>query len=321
MRPDNSITETVDCLTVDEFLAELSLRNLSYRNPRPGETDWLFRGQSNSEWDLVPSALRPGELGKFLPDRIAHPKNHGEQVRAEQELLLRFIDRSDLAGLPLPDYDTDFRLRLSNLLATSIRGARYHDNQNQWIPRELFGLMALVQHSGLPTRLLDWTSRPEKAAYFAAESAVEKHVADPSQHADSKLSVWAIECRRFGLIRMQPGSMIDSAGRLPLELFPITKSSNDNAWAQEGWFSVWRDALLETGEIDCSGLNVQIRNKIGDANHGVIFRKITISYGFAVELLSTLDLLGICRATVFPDFRGAADAVKSARHYQKDNRF
>src|ERR1035441_4262176 len=42
-------------------------------------------------------------------------------------------------------------------------------------PEDQYDVMSLAQHYGLPTRLLDWSSNPLMALFFAVESFQPKH--------------------------------------------------------------------------------------------------------------------------------------------------
>ncbi len=87
---------------------------------------WIYRGQSDSAWDLFPSLDRPRAI-----------KKRGDIGREEYEtyLLSQFKSKAIpfLGSIP--------------------------DNDWEWL--------SLAQHHGLPTRLLDWTTNPLIALFFA----------------------------------------------------------------------------------------------------------------------------------------------------------
>jgi len=98
---------------------------------------WAFRGQLSSKWNLHSSLDRAVEVtGKGPTSSFT---THTDRAVTEDRLLFRFKQQAHRYLQYLPDDE------------------------------DLISWLALMQHHGVPTRLLDWTRSPYVAAYFAFE--------------------------------------------------------------------------------------------------------------------------------------------------------
>ncbi|SIO46016.1 FRG domain-containing protein [Rhodovulum sp. ES.010] len=124
--------------------------------------DYIFRGHGNSEYKLIPKALRLDQRAKLqVASGLGAPiGNQIEwthwQIEIENYALRRFYRLSDRLGLYIPNAPTLRRTINSffDLEAATLRGPQ------RWLPEEYLEIAGLAQHYGLPTRLLDWSYDP-----------------------------------------------------------------------------------------------------------------------------------------------------------------
>ena len=152
------------------------------------DCDWLFRGHGDASWELLPRALRtPCE--ELAPLHLRCGSDHVDSLL----LGVRSVDpqirelRSTFVGKFMKALS--IALRSFSSLANEL-GHQMGDASDLWSPRprhnyvsadEPSFVMALAQHHGIPTILLDWTRQPLVAAFFASDG----------EH-DTDIAVWAL---------------------------------------------------------------------------------------------------------------------------------
>jgi hypothetical protein len=195
--------------TATSFLAALRRSHPRWDGDTGIDTGWVFRGQRDAAWKLVPSAFRPGEevasrlLGRYLaslaeqyreadwlawirPDLRVPPDVDGGAWRER-------VGRTALRVLTHAALVRDFAL-LADAAGHRVRvpPVLWHvgNDREDALRALLHGtaevdpIFAIAQHHGIPTGLLDWTYNPLVAGYFAAESA-----------SGDRIAVWAMRTR------------------------------------------------------------------------------------------------------------------------------
>lgn len=161
----------------------------------------------------------------------------------------------------------------------------------------MYEALAIAQHHGVPTRLLDFTYDPFVAGFFAADK--------PSDSAES-IGVWCIDLERVYLAAREVGR--------PFELVTVAGDQNRNLAAQKGLFVVDRCAGFGARELE-DRIRAHISNsKGGDiaiADHAV--KKFSLPIAERSELLDLLSRIGIDRAHLMPSFSGVVQELEARR--------
>lgn len=166
----------------------------------------------------------------------------------------------------------------------------------EYTPRDELEWLALAQHHGVPTRLLDWTMNPLIALYFAVES-------HPSQDAD----VW---CLGIPSINNCLAEATHFARRLPISdmrIIYFPRHISPRVTNQSGCFTVHMSATPLEEDVD----NIFLTH-----SHSV---RITISAERKLAILNELYNLGIHRGFIFPGLEGIARKLHfevTTKHYR-----
>lgn len=231
--------------SVSDFVRQVSAF-VKWAEKASVENKIIFRGQSNAVWNLVPSSQRQDKLvTKDINPAIK--KETAEKVFKQEKSMLN-------------DFKKRSRPHLANLPGT----------EWEWL--------ALAQHYGLATRLLDWTEYAGAALFFAVQKPENLLEADIEESA-----VWCcIAPNEAPEDRLSPFDVENVYLYKPPHIAPrIT--------VQRGCFTIHPWCYL-TKRFDWLGDKASPK-----------YIKIVIPRSFRRGIREDLKRIGIHRASLFPE--------------------
>jgi hypothetical protein len=229
-----------------------------------------FRGQEKHEWRLQPSINR--YLRALPPEQAS---NH------EINAIMQFMGEAH-AQLP------------ATALPRDPFGWDVFDNYVEWL--------ALMQHHGAPTRLLDWSLSPYVALYFAVSGEPD---ADAALWYFDQSKTWEAFCARYGIAptafydyRVLPSTeLTNPTSETPFLFCARKKMRSAREIAQQGVFT-FADQLL----ADHQDTLVRISN-------GTCGR-IRIPAALKLECGWRLRTMNLTPAALFPGVDGVCQSIR-----------
>jgi hypothetical protein len=229
-----------------------------------GFRNWCFRGQGEATWALQPSLSRHIEVSKV----------HKGAWELQEERIRRIFKRK------------------SHLFISDTP----KDDEVEWL--------ALMQHHGAPTRLLDFTWSPYVAAFFALERATK----DAAVWALNLPLLWDIHSRRLiDKVRVTQAS--------PRRLAAFEKYYLPNAHAfvwQGDPFRMPQRVVAQSGTfLVSSHLGMKVEDILAryPGSGELLIKFILPTAQIRAEAMASLYSMNITQATLFPGLDGLARSM------------
>jgi hypothetical protein len=258
-----------------------------------------FRGHSSAAYRLVPTALRDA-----IPLRSAL----GYRLSGKEFMT---SGGNTVTGLNPERMLADFKRRARPFLG--------------FLPRNDFEWMFIMQHHGVPTRLLDWTSNALVALYFAVSGLVSGVHKTASDADDEEWQSREFRDDAAAVYVMNPRRMNDAFH--PGVQDPVDVAEHFERWSPYA-DPMSGDSLSTYGPICITAPQVspRIRAQAGLFTlHGSniwaldyyealrpLLTKLLIPYDAALAIQSQLHHFGITESFIFPDLDGVAREVRAA---------
>lgn len=168
---------------------------------------------------------------------------------------------------------------------------------------ELDSWLFLMQHYGLPTRIMDWTESVLVAAYFAVRQ---------ERHYDKPGVIWALaptamNQEQIGRTKIL-GTGSDPAPKLFRQAFTRAATDTNKPIIAIGANQVDIRMLVQLSEFTLHGEATPLDQL---PNHDKFLSKYLVPPAAKLAIKQSLTLLGISESNLFPDLEHLASEIKS----------
>jgi hypothetical protein len=283
----------------------------------------VYRGHTDFNWILIAKLFR-------CPDAKPENSKGDKPSDVESQLLtehLTMIEAHDLERRLFHDFS-----RYLYAYRPDLVGTVPEDETSNTRAMQEWRQLALAQHYGLPTRFLDFTTNVLVALFFAVEEPVARRKTTKGQLQEQDSAVWCIDVPNR--LKVWQVWNKDGVWLSPLQFAeegsaPPTVNFVDTAFVPEHIDERIRaQGSVFMCEPRGKKRNWQLHSKLRDKTKTVVNRrtgdkrstrtlKVCIPRDARDSLREQLDLVGINRATFFPDLGSAASYLTWAIHQRK----